>query len=632
MPISSVSISVFMSSRRSLLQMVTVQFSISCSSASAASASLTAVQDITTNDFLNAGITAVSLQGSVTASVVPASYIPPPPPLPPPSPTLSVSQVMPGSSSGGGVGVIAGAVGGGGCGMAVLVAVWWFCIRRRRCLTGPAAMGPAQALRTANPGLLAPSAAGRADRGPATSAAVVLPPPRPRADSARAKAPAALQESSIARMPPALPSSSAPVSSPRAALSSELQALLQAAGLEEYAPQLLDKGLGVRTMADAQMLLEQSEAVAIGLLQSSAGMSLMEAMRLLKALRAEAARGSAPQAAKPLPHRVRALVVGCGAYALLEDLDNPQQDAAAIAALLEAAGAEVLLLLNPTRMELDYALRTLSDVQRKPFPQALVEAAKTRRASLKHTAPVSRPPPPPPDADADVIGLLFFAGHGMEISGENLLVPSDFTLDADILKGSTTLSETQVQTLVRQSCVSIREALDHMSSADFYVALALLDCCRDWPLPSLLPKTRGARTTRGGMATVEASALTAREGAIIGFATKDGEVALDDAKLRPGHSPFTAALMEHLARTDLPLAMLIPEVTDSVMKDTHGKQACLRARSRRAHRFQARCFLRRIRMTCGYGLWVSQVPELKTSGLGKTGASLCLFAAQPYNC
>ena len=40
--------------------------------------------------------------------------------------------------------------------------------------------------------------------------------------------------------------------------------------------------------------------------------------------------------------------------------------------MLEAAGAEVLLLLNPTRVELDNGLRTLSDIQRKPFPQAWV--------------------------------------------------------------------------------------------------------------------------------------------------------------------------------------------------------------------------------------------------------------------
>ena len=86
----------------------------------------------------------------------------------------------------------------------------------------------------------------------------------------------------------------------------------------------------------------------------------------------------------------------------------------------------------------------------------------------------------------------------MEVGGENLLVPSDFMLDQEIVNGSTRLSE----------------------------------------------------------AAVESSALTAREGAIIGFATKDGNVALDDAKLRPGHSPFTAALMEHLVRTDLPLGML----------------------------------------------------------------------------
>ena len=145
--------------------------------------------------------------------------------------------------------------------------------------------------------------------------------------------------------------------------------------------------------------------------------------------------------------------------------------------------------------------------------------------------------------------------------------------------------------------MSIREALGHMSSADFYVALALLDCCRDWPLPSLLPKTRGGKT-RGGMssAAVDAGVLTAREGSVIGFATKDGSVALDEAKTRPGHSPFTSALLEHITRPDLSIGMLIPSVTDSVMKDTGGKQAPpppTEPRRSSSHRRRARAYSRR---------------------------------------
>ena len=48
---------------------------------------------------------------------------------------------------------------------------------------------------------------------------------------------------------------------------------------------------------------------------------------------------AAPAAAKPPPH-VRALVVGCGSYRQLQELDNPGSDAVALAELLRSAGAE----------------------------------------------------------------------------------------------------------------------------------------------------------------------------------------------------------------------------------------------------------------------------------------------------
>ena len=58
-------------------------------------------------------------------------------------------------------------------------------------------------------------------------------------------------------------------------------------------------------------------------------------------------------------------------------------------------------------------------------------------------------------------------------------------------------------------------------------------------------------------------------------------MALDNATLLPGHSPFTAALLQHVGRSDLPLGLLIPSVTDSVLKDTKGRQARIRCPLRR---------------------------------------------------
>ena len=155
--------------------------------------------------------------------------------------------------------------------------------------------------------------------------------------------------------------------SPRLGLSPDLEELLRLADLAQYGPALHLK-MGLKSLKDARLLLDKrDEVLQLQLqlqLESEVGMTKFEAFKLLKAVR------DAPIAQPQPSHRVRALVVGCGSYALLEDLDNPPHDAAAIAAQLEAAGAEVLLLLNPTRIELDSGLRMLSDVTRKPFPQA----------------------------------------------------------------------------------------------------------------------------------------------------------------------------------------------------------------------------------------------------------------------
>ena len=69
--------------------------------------------------------------------------------------------------------------------------------------------------------------------------------------------------------------------------------------------------------------------------------------------------------------------------------------------------------------------------------QALLEVSKTRKATLKRNKsvevaaatekslqPAQTNVPAIDNSVENVIGILFFAGHGMEIGGENLLVSS----------------------------------------------------------------------------------------------------------------------------------------------------------------------------------------------------------------
>jgi uncharacterized caspase-like protein len=84
-----------------------------------------------------------------------------------------------------------------------------------------------------------------------------------------------------------------------------------------------------------------------------------------------------------------ALVIGNGAYEKVPPLPNPPRDSADIARSLERLGFQVRLLNNASAFDMR---------------KALVEFGRK--------------------SDGSNIALLFFAGHGMEVGGENWLIPS----------------------------------------------------------------------------------------------------------------------------------------------------------------------------------------------------------------
>ena len=135
------------------------------------------------------------------------------------------------------------------------------------------------------------------------------------------------------------------------------------------------------------------------------------------------------------------------------------------------------------------------------------------------------------------------------------------------------MSVAQQEAYIKDKCLPLRAVLGHMNMAEFYISICLLDCCRDWPLGNKMPKPvdRGGKV-RGGLVTVDEKSLAAKEGSIIGFATRDGDVAKDQSTVMPEHSPFTAALLSNLTRPDLNLSLLVPAITDAVKADTCGMQ------------------------------------------------------------
>jgi len=233
---------------------------------------------------------------------------------------------------------------------------------------------------------------------------------------------------------------------------------------------------------------------------------------------AVAAPAPAKQAAgtDPTVDRRVALVIGNSAYVTFPRIPNPRNDAEDLAAGLKALGFDVLtgLDLNRARME-----------------ALLIEFA--RKARQSDTA------------------LVFYAGHGLQHNGINYLAPVDAKID----------DETDLRKLV-----NLQDVMNDLQSAS-RVRILIVDACRDneaiKQLASRLPTTRSAAFTRG-LARVEAA-----DGTLVAFATQPNRVAADG---QGRNSPFTQALLKHLATPGLELRTLMTRVRTEVVGATGGSQ------------------------------------------------------------
>jgi uncharacterized caspase-like protein len=211
-----------------------------------------------------------------------------------------------------------------------------------------------------------------------------------------------------------------------------------------------------------------------------------------------------------------ALVIGNSAYKSVSPLRNPANDAAAIAAMFKKAGFDVVdTRLNVSANEMRRALREFG--------------SKT--------------------GDADV-AVIYYAGHGIELDGNNYLIPVDAVLERD--------------TDVFDEALGLDRVLVAVEPAT-QLRLIILDACRDNPFSRTMKRTIGTRSVGRGLAKVEPSAPNT----IIAFAAKAGSVAADgDSR----NSPFATALVDHLTEPGLDLRKAFGFVRDDVLKATNNGQ------------------------------------------------------------
>jgi uncharacterized caspase-like protein len=213
-----------------------------------------------------------------------------------------------------------------------------------------------------------------------------------------------------------------------------------------------------------------------------------------------------------------ALVIGNGAYTGTGALKNTVNDANAVGAALEGLGFEVSVA---------------TDMDRRAAIEAIDDFSRRLRG-----------------ADA---AFLFYAGHGMQIAGQNFLLP----VDVDITS----------ERALRYSAIDIGEVVADME-ANARVALVVLDACRDNPFLEALVREAPADRAATAMQGLSPMQLSGR-GAIVAYAAAAGKVASDGAG---PHSPYTEALLAEIAAPGVEVGLMFRRVAGRVFDGTRGSQ------------------------------------------------------------
>jgi TRAP-type mannitol/chloroaromatic compound transport system substrate-binding protein len=209
-----------------------------------------------------------------------------------------------------------------------------------------------------------------------------------------------------------------------------------------------------------------------------------------------------------------ALVIGNGAYQAVPGLANPVNDASDVAASLR---------------RLDFNVKLISNARYDDMRRALVEFGQQARVAE--------------------FAVIFFAGHGIEMGGENWLIPVDAQLATDVDVPGEAIG---LQFLTRIVSNSTR------------LGLVILDACRTNPFLPRMQRTNMTRSTERGFARVEPS-----DNVLVAFAARDGTTANDG---QGRNSPFTQALLKNLETPGLEVRFLFANVRDEVMAATNRAQ------------------------------------------------------------
>ena len=235
---------------------------------------------------------------------------------------------------------------------------------------------------------------------------------------------------------------------------------------------------------------------------------LFTALRLVAISSALAVVSVSAQA--PLDVRV-ALIIGNSAYPGDLALVNPANDAQAMADVLKRLGFNVIELRDGNKAQMSAAIAKVSD-------------------SLK---------------GKQGVGMLYYAGHGLQLDWRNYMVPVDANLKtaADVI----------------QQTIDLSNVIDIFKAAGNRMNIVVLDACRDNPFG-------GNTSSAKGLAQLDAPPST-----FLAYATAPGNVA-EDGDEKSTNGLYTQYLLQELKRPTAKIEDVFKRVRLNVRKQSNGRQ------------------------------------------------------------
>lgn len=209
-----------------------------------------------------------------------------------------------------------------------------------------------------------------------------------------------------------------------------------------------------------------------------------------------------------------ALVIGNSAYQSVSALPNPVNDASDVSNALKRLGFEV---------------RTLTNANFDSMRRALIGFGQQARGAE--------------------LAVIYFAGHGLQIAGENWLIPVDAQLLSDVDVANETIA---------------LQALTRTVSSTTKLGLVILDACRNNPFWPKMRRTNMTRDVERGFARVEPN-----DNVLVAYSAQDGTTAKDGSGR---NSPFTSSLLRNIETPGLDVRFLFASVRDDVMAETKREQ------------------------------------------------------------